>query len=46
MGELHLDIYIERMKREYGVETITGKPIVAYRETLGSKVSFFFLRIF
>jgi elongation factor G len=34
MGELHLEIYVERMKREYGVETITGKPQVAYRETI------------
>jgi elongation factor G len=34
MGELHLEIYIERMRREYNVETITGKPQVAYRETI------------
>lgn len=34
MGELHLEIYVERMKREYGVECITGKPQVAYRETI------------
>jgi len=34
MGELHLDIYIERMKREYQVETIVGEPQVAYRETI------------
>ncbi len=34
MGELHLEIYVERMKREYGVEAITGKPQVAYRETI------------
>merc|ERR1712137_510632 len=33
MGELHLDIYIERIKREYGVSVITGRPKVAFRET-------------
>ena len=34
MGELHLDVYIERMKREYKVETNVGEPQVAYRETI------------
>jgi len=34
MGELHLEIYVERLKREYNVETITGMPQVAYRETV------------
>ncbi len=34
MGELHLDVYIERMKREYGVAIETGMPQVAYRETI------------
>lgn len=40
MGELHLSIYVERMKREYGVEVITGQPQVAYRETLTQRVEF------
>lgn len=34
MGELHLEIYVERMRREYNVECTTGKPQVAYRETV------------
>ncbi|KAI8062372.1 translation elongation factor G [Gilbertella persicaria] len=34
MGELHLQIYVERMKREYNVECLTGKPRVAFRETI------------
>src|SRR5947209_4514823 len=33
MGELHLEIYVERLRREYGVDCIVGKPIVSYRET-------------
>ena len=34
MGELHLEIIVDRMKREFGVEAIVGKPQVAYRETI------------
>ncbi|CAG8570238.1 1225_t:CDS:10 [Ambispora gerdemannii] len=34
MGELHLDIYVERMRREYNIECVTGKPQVAFRETI------------
>jgi elongation factor G len=40
MGELHLEVYVERMKREYGAEVATGKPRVAYRETITRKAPF------
>lgn len=40
MGELHLDVYIERMRREYKVELETGKPQVAYRETVTRSATF------
>ncbi|ACN15581.1 FusA2 [Desulforapulum autotrophicum HRM2] len=40
MGELHLEVYVERMKREYKAEVITGKPRVAYRETITRKAEF------
>ncbi|MBC7364379.1 MAG: elongation factor G [Candidatus Aminicenantes bacterium] len=40
MGELHLDVYIERMKREYKVEVTTGRPQVAYRETITARADF------
>src|SRR5258707_14487128 len=33
MGQLHLEIYVERIRREYKVECIVGEPRVAYRET-------------
>ena len=38
MGELHLDVIVERMKREFSIEAIQGAPKVAYRETI-SKIS-------
>ncbi|PCS22188.1 elongation factor G [Candidatus Enterovibrio escicola] len=37
MGELHLDIIVDRMRREFGVECNVGKPQVAYRETIRGK---------
>ena len=40
MGELHLDIYVERMRREYKVEVQVGAPKVSYREAPGEKVEF------
>jgi elongation factor G len=39
MGELHLEIIVDRMKREFGVEANVGKPQVAYRETIRRKVT-------
>ena len=38
MGELHLEIIVERMKREFGVDANVGKPQVAYRETIREAV--------
>ncbi len=40
MGELHLDVYIERIKREYNCEVIVGQPKVAYREAITQQVEF------
>ena len=40
MGELHLDVYVERMKREYNCEVITGQPQVAYRESISGTGEF------
>jgi elongation factor G len=40
MGELHLEVYIERMKREYNAEVTTGMPQVAYRETITQRGDF------
>ncbi|MFH1350051.1 MAG: elongation factor G [Pseudomonadota bacterium] len=40
MGELHLDIYVERMKREFGADVLTGIPQVAYREAISQRAEF------
>jgi elongation factor G len=40
MGELHLDVYVERMRREYRAEVETGAPQVAYREAISRRVDF------
>jgi elongation factor G len=42
MGELHLEVYVERMKREYGVEVVTGAPQVAYRETISQRADYMY----
>ncbi|AEJ62205.1 translation elongation factor G [Spirochaeta thermophila DSM 6578] len=43
MGELHLDVYIERMRREYKADVETGMPQVAYRETITKRADFDYL---
>jgi len=40
MGELHLEVYVERMRREYSAEVTTGNPRVAYRETITQRAEF------
>lgn len=40
MGELHLEVYVERMRREYNVGCVTGKPRVAFRETITEAAKF------
>ncbi len=40
MGELHLEVYLERMRREYAAEVEAGKPQVAYRETITRRADF------
>ncbi len=43
MGELHLDVYVERMRREYNAEVETGAPQVAYREAVSQRADFDYL---
>jgi elongation factor G len=43
MGELHLEIYAERMRREYGIDVETGAPAVNYRETVNKRSDFWYL---
>jgi elongation factor G len=43
MGELHLEIYCERIKREYNCEVVVGKPQVAFRETITKRSDFNYL---
>ncbi len=43
MGELHLEVYVERIQREYGAEVTVGAPRVAYRETITQRAEFDYL---
>ena len=40
MGELHLEIYVERMRREYNTNCVTGKPQVTFREIITQRAEF------
>ena len=40
MGELHLEIYVKRMRREYNTDCVTDKPCVAFRETITQRAGF------
>ncbi len=40
MGELHLDVYVERMRREYKADVSTGRPEVAYREAISQRADY------
>ena len=43
MGELHLEVYVERLRREYKVDCVTGQPRVAYRETITQHTEYDYL---
>ncbi|KAG7422163.1 Elongation factor G [Fusarium oxysporum f. sp. rapae] len=43
MGELHLEVYVERLRREYKTECVTGQPRVAYRETIARRADYDYL---
>ncbi len=43
MGELHLEVYVERMRREYAVDVETGAPQVAYRETISQRAEYLYV---
>jgi len=43
MGELRLEIYVERMRREYNTDCVTGKPRVAFRETIAQRADFAYM---
>jgi len=43
MGELHLEIYVERLRREFGISCKVGKPLVSYKETITQRGNFDYL---